>query len=120
MTGITLSIDNQRLEVAWERNASVRALQKLAAQGPVDVRMSRYGGFEQVGDLGFSLPMADEQTETEAGDIVLYQGRQIVVFFAPNAWAYTRLGRIAGKTAGQLKEMLDRRQVRLTLQSADK
>ena len=54
----------------------------------------KYGGFEQVGSLGSSLPRNDEQTTTDFGDIVLYSGDQIVIFYGPNSWAYTRLGHI--------------------------
>ncbi len=56
--------------------------------------MSMYGGFEQVGEIGTSLPRNDVQTTTSAGDIVLYSGNQIVIFYGNNSWAYTRLGHI--------------------------
>ena len=68
--------------------------------------MSKYGGFEQVGPLGTDLPANDAQTTTRAGDIVLYSGDQIVVFYGSNSWAYTRLGHITGKTAAQMKDLL--------------
>ena len=65
-----------------------------------------YGGFEQVGSLGSDLPASDEQTTTEAGDIVLYSGNQIVVFYGSNTWAYTRLGHITDKSPQELEELL--------------
>ena len=68
--------------------------------------MSMYGGFEQVGSIESSLPSNDVQTKTHAGDIVLYSGNQIVVFYGSNSWAYTRLGRITDKSDEELTEML--------------
>ena len=56
--------------------------------------MSDYAGFEKVGALDFSLPADDVQTTTQSGDIVLYQGNQIVVFYGTNSWSYTKLGKI--------------------------
>ena len=91
---LTLTVDGQALSVEWEDNASVTALRKLVKQTPVTIQMSPYGGFEQVGSLGANLPREDAQTTTDAGDIVLYQGNQIVIFYGSNSWAYTRLGHI--------------------------
>ena len=77
--------------------------------------MSMYGGFEQVGSLGTSLPRNDSQTTTQAGDIVLYSGNQIVIFYGSNSWAYTRLGRITDKSASELTELLGKGDVAVTL-----
>ena len=78
-------------------------------------KMSMYGGFEQVGSLGQSLPRNDVQTTTSAGDIVLYSGNQIVVFYGSNSWAYTRLGRISDKTAEELTALLGNGDVTITI-----
>ena len=78
--------------------------------------MSMYGGFEQVGSIGQSIPRSDEQTTTKAGDIVLYSGNQVVVFYGSNSWAYTRLGRITGKTEQELAEMLGKENVVLSFE----
>ncbi|MCH5158515.1 MAG: hypothetical protein J1F33_04890 [Clostridiales bacterium] len=51
-----------------------------------------YVGFEAVGSLGFSLVRADTQITADPGDVMLYSGNQIVIFFGSNTWAYTRLG----------------------------
>ena len=74
-----------------------------------------YGGFEQVGPIGQSLPRNDEQTTTSSGDIVLYSGNQIVVFYGSNSWSYTRLGRITDKTASELAELLGNGDVTITI-----
>ena len=89
--GMTLKINGEDYPVEWEDNESVEALKELR---PLTVEMSMYGGFEQVGSLGTSLPRNDKQITTGYGDIVLYSGDQIVVFYGSNSWAYTRLGHI--------------------------
>lgn len=75
-----------------------------------------YGDFEQVGSLGTSLPRKDEQTTTQAGDIVLYSGNQIVVFYGSNSWAYTRLGKITDKSAEELEELMGSGDVTIKLE----
>ncbi|MBQ4187661.1 MAG: hypothetical protein II642_07235, partial [Firmicutes bacterium] len=87
-------VNNTELAVNWERNASVDALAELAAAAPVTIQMSMYGGFEQVGPIGTSIVRDDSQTVTDFGDIVLYSGNQIVIFYGSNSWAYTRLGHV--------------------------
>ncbi len=91
---VKLKINDTEVPVTWEQNASVEALMKLAGEGPLTIQMSMYGGFEQVGPIGQSLVRNDEQITTEAGDIVLYSGNQIVIFYGSNSWAYTRLGHV--------------------------
>ena len=113
---MTMKINDTAVSVAWESNASVTALRELAANGPLTVNMSMYGGFEQVGALGASLPRSDEQTTTSPGDIVLYSGNQIVVFYGSNSWAYTRLGKITGLNAKELRTLLGSGNVTLTLE----
>jgi len=112
---LKMKINGQELTVIWEDNESVDALLTLASNSPVTVEMSLYGGFEQVGSLGTSLPRNDVQTTTQAGDIVLYSGNQIVVFYGSNSWAYTRLGHITDKTAEELAELLGNGNVTLTI-----
>lgn len=77
-----------------EDNAAVDALVKMMESGPLTLQMSEYAGFEKVGELGANLPASNSQTTTQAGDIVLYQGSQIVIFYGSNSWSYTRLGKI--------------------------
>ena len=89
--GMILKINGEEYPVEWEDNESVEALKAMC---PLTVDMSMYGGFEQVGSLGKSLPKNDQQITTDYGDIVLYSGDQIVVFYGSNSWSYTRLGHI--------------------------
>ena len=105
-TMLGLAINGTPVSVEWENNESVQALRELAAQEPIVIQMSMYGGFEQVGSLGTSIVRNDVQTTTSAGDIVLYSGSNIVIFYGSNSWAYTRLGHITDKTAIELSELL--------------
>ena len=109
-----LYINETELPVIWEDNESVQALTELAASEPLNVNMSMYGGFEQVGPLGTSLPRSDRQTVTQAGDIVLYSGNQIVMFYGSNSWAYTRLGKADGVSASHMRDLLGNGDVTLT------
>ena len=105
-TSLKLWIGEQEIEVLWEDNDSVRALEELAGAEGLTVALSGYGGFEQVGSLGTRLPRSDVQTVTEPGDIVLYSGNSIVLFYGSNSWAYTRLGKIQGLDESELRQLL--------------
>ena len=109
-----LKIDDTEIAVRWEDNESVEALKDLIQDTPLTINMSMYGGFEQVGSLGTSLPRNDVQTTTEAGDIVLYSGNQIVVFYGSNSWAYTRLGHVE-LSAPEMSDLLSHGDVTITL-----
>lgn len=77
-----------------EKNDAADAFVEMMENEPVVIQMSDYSGFEKVGALGRSLPADNSQMTTAAGDIVLYQGNQIVIFYGSNSWSYTKLGRI--------------------------
>lgn len=91
---IQLQINGRTFAATLEQNDAARALTQRLAESPLTLRLQNYGGFEKVGPLGESLPANDRQTTTHAGDIVLYQGDQIVLFYGSNSWSYTRLGRV--------------------------
>lgn len=112
---LKLTIGDTPVEVAWEENESVEALRELVKVQPLTIKMSMYSTFEQVGSLGTSLPRNDVQTTTQAGDIVLYSGNQIVIFYGSNSWAYTRLGSITDKTADEMKALLGNGDVAITI-----
>ena len=77
-----------------ENNTAVKELTDMMKEGPVTIQMSDYSGFEKVGSLGKSLTASNSQTTTNAGDIVLYNGNNIVMFYGSNSWSYTRIGKI--------------------------
>ena len=114
-SALLMTIGDTPVSVDWEDNESVEALKDLCSNQPLTIQMSMYGGFEQVGSIGADLPQNDEQTTTSSGDIVLYSGDQIVVFYGSNTWAYTRLGHIADKTQAELNELLSNGNITVTL-----
>ena len=114
-TAMTMTIGDTKVNVDWEANSSVDALKELVSSGPLSIYMSMYGGFEQVGSIGQSLPREDKQTTTASGDIVLYSGNQLVVFYGSNSWAYTRLGHISDKTDAEIEALLSKGDVTITL-----
>ncbi len=103
---LTLSIDGVTVEVAWEDNEAIEELKALAADQPYEIKMSKYSDFEQVGPIGKILTSNDVQMTTQPGDIVLYSGDQMVIFYGKNSWAYTKLGHITDKSEEELKDLL--------------
>lgn len=87
-----MSINEIPLTVKWEDNESVSALIQLIEQNPLTINMEHYGGFEQVGNLPQNIDSSDKQMVAEPGDIVLYSGNAIVIFYESNTWTYTKLG----------------------------
>ncbi len=85
-------------------NSSVEALKQLLAEGPLTINMSDYAGMEKVGSIGTDLPRNDEQISTGAGDIILYQGNSLVIYYDTNLWNFTRIGKIEGVTGEELLE----------------
>ena len=103
---LQMTIGNTPVSVDWEDNEAVEALKDLCRNQPLTIQMSMYGGFEQVGPIGTALPQNDMRTTTSAGDIVLYSGDQMVVFYGSNSWAYTRLGHITDKSTEDMADLL--------------
>ena len=112
---MVIAINGETISVEWEDNESVAALMDLVSEEPISIQMSMYGGFEQVGNLGTSLPRNDKQITTEAGDIVLYSGNQIVMFYGSNSWSYTKLGKVTDMTKSELEDLLGNGDVTITI-----
>ena len=74
---VKVKINDNVFDVKLENNSATQELIKKLEKGNVTVNAKEFGGFEKVGDLGFSLPTNDENMKTGPGDIVLYQGNQI-------------------------------------------
>ncbi len=83
-------------------NASADAFRDLLRKGDLTICMSDYGSFEKVGSIGTSLPRKDTRISAAAGDVMLYQGNRIVIFYGTNTWSYSRLGKIDGAAAEAL------------------
>lgn len=101
-----ITIGNQTRPVTLVKNNATEALVAALAANPITYEADDYGGFEKVGALGMSLPTNNQQLTTQAGDVILYSGNQIVLFYGSNSWSYTRLGRIEYESLEQLKSFL--------------
>ena len=112
---IVLAIGDHKLSATLAKNSSAAALKELLAQGPLTISMRDYGNMEKVGEIGTSLPRNDEQITTEPGDLILYQGGAFVIYYAPNSWNFTRLGKIDGVTTDELKSILGSGSIQITL-----
>lgn len=110
---LILEIDGKIQDVVWDDNRSVEALKNLAKDG-LEIFMSNYGGFEQVGELDHSLPCDDKRMKTTFGDICLYSSDRLVIFYGSNSWSYTHLGKI-NLSEKKLKELLDRQNIDVKL-----
>ena len=116
-TEMKLFIGDEELTVDWEENEAITALSEQVQKQPLTIEMSMYDDFEQVGELGMSLPADDEQIETESGDIMLYSSDKIVLFYGSNSWAYTRLGKVTDKSPEEMSERLGQGDVTITIQA---
>ena len=107
-----LYIDEIELEVSWEDNDSVKELKEIL---PLTINMQEYGGFEQTGSIGQSITRNDKQIDVLQGDIVLYNGNQISVFYNESSWSYTKLGHINNKSDSELNNLLNKESVTFVL-----
>ena len=111
-------INENKLEAELAKNAATQALVEILEERDIIYTARDYGGFEKVGDTGIDFPTQNERITTTVGDIMLYNGNQIVIFYGQNTWSYTRLGRIEGYTANSLRQLLGsgNKEVRLRLE----
>lgn len=102
---IRLTVQGRTLTVTLEQNTSAYALLERLTDGDLSIRMDDYGDMEKVGALGFSLPRNDRPTTTRPGDLILYQGNTLTLYYDTNHWNFTLLGHVDGVTSRE--EMLD-------------
>lgn len=93
-SSLKITVGDQELLASFADNSSAEEFRDLLAQGPVTISMEDYGGFEKVGPLGTTLTRNDTQITTEPGDVILYQGNQITIYYGTNTWNFTRLAKI--------------------------
>lgn len=111
---IVAQIGDSTLTIKLEDNSSAQALKDLLASGPLTVEMHDYSNFEKVGELGTSLPQNNESITTEPGDVILYKGTSITIYYDVNTWNFTRLGKVQNLTQQELKEILGDEDVTVT------
>ena len=115
-SALKITVGDYELLATFEDNSSAEEFKELLSQGPVTVEMEDYGGFEKVGPLGTTLTRNDQQITTEPGDVILYQGNQITIYYGTNSWSFTRLAKIDDPT--DLKEKLGDGTVQVTFSLA--
>ena len=105
-TEIKITVSGKSLPVKIEDNAATKALVAALRESSITYEAEDYGGFEKVGALGRSLPTSNAQITTQPGDVILYSGNQIVLFYGSNSWSYTRIGKMEYGTLDELKTFL--------------
>lgn len=116
---ITLTVGGNSVTATLADNSATRALLSLLDDSPISVSMEDYGGFEKVGALPQQLPTSDTRITTVPGDIMLYQGRNIVIFYGSNTWSYTPLGKIGLATADSIRQFLGVGSAEMTISAGD-
>lgn len=105
-TKIYLTVGNNTRTATLSETAAAKELKEILESGSITIQMNDYGGFEKVGSLGFCLPANDTRITASAGDIMLYTGNQMVIFYNSNTWSYTPLARIDNATSYNIREFL--------------
>ena len=119
MDEIIIKVNGRVLNVKLEDNTSAKAFAEKLKSGDITISAHDYGNFEKVGNLGFSLPTNDKNITTEAGDLILYQGNQITLYYDTNNWSFTKLGKVQNVSQEELKDILGSGNVELTFSLND-
>lgn len=116
---IIMNVNNYDLVIELIDNSSSRALIEKLKEGDIIVHAHDYGNFEKVGNLGFSLPTNDKRITTKPGDLILYQGNQLTIYYDTNTWTFTKLGEVVNVDGEKLKEILGKSDAILTLKKVN-
>ncbi len=114
-TMLNIQVGDALFTATLAENSSVDAFRELFTDGPLTLEMKDFAGMEKGADLGVDLPRNDRQMDTQAGDIILYQGRTFVIYYDTNSWSLTPIGKIDGVDAEALREALGDGDVTVTL-----
>ena len=105
MDKMYITIGGQTQSATLVDNEATRELVATLQNAPITITLND-NDFEIWGPLGRSLTTNNEQMNTQPGDIVLYNGSNICIFYAGNSWSYTRLGKIDGLSESELRTFL--------------
>ena len=105
MDKMYITIGGQTQSVTLVDNDATQELVTALQNAPITVTLND-NNFEIWGSLGISLTQSDEQVNANPGDIVLYNGSNICIFYSSNSWSYTRLGKIDNLSESQLRTFL--------------
>lgn len=108
-------IYGNKLKVSLVSNSSVSALIDILKTNDIIYTADDYGDFEKVGNIGYSLPRNDSQITTQAGDVILYQGNSLCLYYGQNTWSFTRIGKIDGYSKSQLRSLLGAKQGKVSV-----
>ena len=111
---LKIHVNDTTFTATLEENSSAKAFAEFLAQGDMTLDMHDYGSFEKVADLPRSFPRNDTQIDTDAGDIILYQGNSITIYYDKNSWNFTRLARIDNVNKKRLQQILGKGNVKAT------
>lgn len=111
---LKIHVNDTAFTATLEENSSAKAFAEFLAQGDMTLDMHDYGSFEKVADLPRSFPRNDKQIDTDAGDIILYQGNSITIYYDKNSWNFTRLARIDNVNKKRLQQILGKGNVKAT------
>ena len=101
-----ITIDEETHTVTMEDNVGTRALIAALQTENIVYIAHDYGNFEKVGYIGQSFPTDNHQITTSAGDLVLYGGDNICIFYGSNSWSYTRIGKLDGLSADEVRRFV--------------
>ena len=114
-----IEVNNTAIQVKLCKNSSAEAIRQLLKKGPLTIAMKDYAHMEKFGSFGMQLPANDEMITTEAGDVILSEGNLLVIYYAPNTWNFTRLGKVQDLSADELKKVLGKGSITATLTLTD-
>ena len=106
MATLVIEANDHVFYASFEDNSSADALREKLNSGGIELELHDYGGFEKVGSLPWELPRNDTSISTVPGDIILYQGNQLTIYYDKNTWNFTRLAKISGASKDKLLEVL--------------
>lgn len=116
---MNMEVNGKDIRVELLDNSSAEAVKELLRKGPVTIPMKDYAHMEKFGSFGMQLPRNDEYTTAESGDVMLSEGNLLVIYYAPNTWKFTRLGKVQGLLGEELKKVLGKGSITATLSLAD-
>ena len=111
---LKIHVNDTTFTATLEENSSAKAFAEFLMQGDMTLDMHDYGSFEKVADLPRSFPRNDKQIDTDAGDIILYQGNSITIYYDKNSWNFTRLARIDNVNKKRLQQILGKGNLKAT------
>ena len=112
---MNIEVSGRNIQVKLYNNSSAEAVKELLKKGPLTIPMKDYAHMEKFGRFGVQLPANDEHITTEAGDVILSEGNLLVIYYAPNTWTFTRLGKVQDLSASELKKVLGKGDITATL-----